>query len=121
MAIKDFTPPPAISNSTLCHASNTNWTKAAGYKIDSDERKERCRRLTSDVTSRLTIVLNNYCSNIYMTDVADNKPIRECMTCHSDKGKISNTNANMSCDACHTESVGHKIFSDIHYKLMKSK
>jgi hypothetical protein len=25
----------------------------------------------------------------------------------------------MSCTSCHTESVAHKAFADIHYKWMK--
>lgn len=117
--IKDFTPPPIISISALCHASNANWTKGTGYKINSDERKEKCRRLTSDVVSHLVVVLNMYFSNTYITNLIDTEPTRECMTCHSDKGKIKNTSAKMTCDPCHSVSVGHKVFADTHYKLMK--
>lgn len=121
MAILDFTPPSTISNSTLCHASNTNWVKEAGYKVNSNERKERCRRLASDVVSRVTVVLNEYFGNTYVTDGHDNETVRQCMTCHGDKGKLVNTSSKMTCTSCHTESIGHKVFADVHYKLMKSK
>jgi len=121
MAILDFTPPSTISNSTLCHASNTNWVKEAGYKVNSDERKERCRRLTSDVASHVTIVLNEYFGNTYVTNGHDNETVRTCMTCHGDKGKLANTSSKMGCTSCHTESIGHTLFADVHYKLMKSK
>lgn len=121
MAILDFTPTSTISNSTLCHASNTNWGKEAGYKTNSNERKERCRRLTGDVASRVTVVLNEYFGNTYVTDGHDNETVRTCMTCHGDKGKLGNTSGKMGCTSCHTESIGHKVFADVHYKLMKSK
>lgn len=113
--------PKHASGSTLCHASNTIWSKEAGYKINSEERKERCRRLTGDVAARLTVVLNEYFSNTYMTSGGENENVRTCITCHGETGKLVNTNARMSCDPCHTESAGHRVFADIHYKLMKSR
>jgi len=121
LAILDFTPPSTMSNSTLCHASNTKWGKEAGYKINSDERKERCRRLTSDVASRVTVGLNEYFGNTFVTSGHENESTRTCMTCHSDSGKLSNTSGKMGCPSCHTESVGHKVFAKAHYKLMKAK
>jgi len=120
-AIYDFMPPSTISNSTLCHASNSKWVKETGYKINGDERKERCRRLASDVASRVTAVLNEYFGNTYITQGPDNKTVRQCMTCHGDKGKLVNTSSKMGCASCHTESIGHRIFADIHYKIMKAK
>lgn len=115
--VKDARLPAVISNSTLCHASNTNWIRESGYKINSDERKERCRRLTSDVVYHLTGLLNAYFSNSYTTAAAT-ESVRECMSCHGDKGKIKNTSAKMTCSSCHTESVPHKLFADVHYKMM---
>jgi hypothetical protein len=120
-AIFDFIPPPTISNSTLCHASNTMWAKETGYKVNSKERKERCRRLTCDVTSRVTSILNEYHANNFIANINDNENVRQCMTCHGDQGKLVNTSGKMGCNSCHTESVGHRIFADIHYKIMKEK
>jgi hypothetical protein len=117
----DFTPPSSISNSTLCHGSNTNWVKASGFKITSEERKERCRRLTGDVAAQTTVVLNECFNGTYMTNGHNNETVRKCMTCHSKEGKLSDTSGKMSCTSCHTESLGHKLFSDAHYRLMKDK
>lgn len=111
--------PKHASGSTLCHASNTIWSKEAGYKINSEERKERCRRLTSDVAARLTVLLNEYFNDSYMTSGAENESVRTCMTCHGETGKLANTNTKMSCDPCHSESIGHKVFAGIHHELMK--
>ena len=85
------------------------------------KRKERCRRLTGDVVFQTTLILNEYFKNIYLTNGHDNETVRKCMTCHSDKGKLSNVSNKMSCTPNHTESPGHIVFSDIHYKLMKAK
>lgn len=120
-AVLDFSPPTSVSASTLCHASNTNWVKTSGFNAGSDERKERCRRLTSDVVLRLTTILNEYFGNIYVTGTHENESVRTCMTCHGDSGKLVNTSGKMSCASCHTESAAHKVFADIHYKVMKPK
>jgi len=116
-----FMPPTSVSGSPLCHASNTNWVKATGYKTDSKERKERCRRLSSDVAAKVTTSLNEYFSNTYLTGRHDDQNERACMTCHGTEGKLDNTSGKMSCGSCHTETAAHKIFSGPHYKLMKEK
>jgi hypothetical protein len=117
----DFASPTSISDSTMCHASTTNWGKTTGYNVTSEERKERCRRLTGDVAARTTTILNEYFSHTYSTQGTDNETVRKCMTCHGKEGKLSNTSGRMSCVSCHKESTGHKIFSDVHYKLVKEK
>lgn len=114
----DFTPPASISNSVLCHASNTNWCKQTGFKVSSKERKERCRRLTADVAKQLTISLNEIHSQAYMTGTYSDETAGTCVACHGNEGKLDNTAVKMSCDPCHSESVGHQIFSDVHYKFM---
>jgi hypothetical protein len=119
VTVFDFIPPASFCDSTLCHASTTNWAKAAGYSVKSDQRKERCRRLTADVAAQITMILNDYFNNTYVTNDHDNETVRKCMTCHGKKGKLGNTGGMMSCTSCHTETLGHKIFSDAHYKLMK--
>ncbi len=115
----DFTPPSSLSESTLCHASVTNWVKQSGYEADSGERKERCRRLTADVALRTAAILNEYTGNTYLTVGHDSQDVRECMTCHGDEGKLNNTNGKMQCSSCHNESVTHKIFAEPHYRVMK--
>jgi hypothetical protein len=115
----DFTPVTSVSNSVLCHASNTNWCKASGFSVNSAERKERCRRLTGDVTQKVTASLNDIFTNAYITNTHSNEDASTCMACHGTDGKLKNTSVKMSCTSCHTESVGHKIFGDVHYKFMK--
>jgi hypothetical protein len=115
----DFNPPKVTANSVLCHASNTNWCKAAGFKVNSKERKERCRRLTGDVAQKVTTVLNDVAANTYVTNVNNNEAANSCLACHGSEGKVNNISVKMSCTSCHTESLGHHVFADIHYKMMK--
>lgn len=115
----DYTPAQSISNSVLCHASNTNWCKKAGFKVDSKERKERCRRMTADVAKKVATSLNEIFTNTYTTNIYNDETANTCLTCHSNEGKVNNVAAKMSCEPCHTKSIGHRVFGDIHYKLMK--
>ena len=115
----DFTPPKSVPNSVLCHASNTNWCKESGFKVSSKERKEKCRRLTADVAQKVTTALNEIHTNKYITNVHSNEEAATCLACHGKEGKLDNSSVKMSCTSCHTESVGHKIFGDVHYKFMK--
>ncbi|MEL7586442.1 MAG: C-GCAxxG-C-C family protein [Prolixibacteraceae bacterium] len=115
----DFKPPASVSNSVLCHASNTTWCKESGFKVSSNERKERCRRLTADVAQKVTTVLNEIYTHTYMTGVHSNETVNTCVTCHGNDGKLDNTAVKMSCSSCHSESVAHQVFSDVHYKLME--
>lgn len=115
--IYDFTPSTAISKSVLCHASGTTWCIENGFTMSSDERKERCRRLTADVAAQTVEILNSYFSNTFMTTPSEQN-VENCLSCHASSGKIDNASAKMNCTSCHDESIGHKVFGDIHYKLM---
>jgi len=117
----DFTPPTSISNSVLCHASNSIWSEASGYEIKTKQRKERCRRLTADVVTQTVTILNQFFSNNFMTSANANETVRTCMTCHGKEGKLGNTSGKMHCSTCHSESLGHRLFADVHYKLQKEK
>ena len=115
----NYIPPTSVSNSILCHASNTNWSKTSGLEVSSDERKERCRRLTADVAEKVASSLNKIYTSAYITNIYSDEKANTCISCHGNEGKLKNTAVKMSCNSCHSESVGHRIFSDIHYKLMK--
>jgi len=120
-AILNFTPPASVSRSTLCHASITCWGQTTKCRVMSKQRKERCRRLTGDVAAKLTVIMNQLTDNTYITDGHDDEITRTCMTCHGKQGKLGNTGGKMTCASCHNESLGHGLFSDLHYKLMDKK
>jgi hypothetical protein len=114
-------PARSVSGSVLCHVSNTNWSATTGHRVNSKERKERCRRMTADVAARTVEILNSYFSNAYLAHMEDNATVSNCMTCHGNDGKLGNTSGRMTCTSCHEESIGHKIFSDAHYQLMSKE
>ena len=115
----DFIPPKSTPNSVLCHASNTNWCKDSGFDVASKERKERCRRLTADVARKVATALNEIHTNEYMADIHADEASAACLACHGKDGKVKNTSVKMTCNSCHSESMGHRIFADVHYKMMK--
>ena len=117
--VYDYTLAKSVPNSILCHASNTNWCKDSGFKVDSKERKERCRRLTGDVAGKITGALNTIHANQYIANTQSNETVNNCLACHGKEGKVNNSSVMMDCNSCHPESIGHKVFADIHYKLMK--
>lgn len=120
-AVLDFTPPPSTCRSTLCHVSTTCWAQASGYRAKSNERSERCRRLSGDVTSKVTAIMNQLADKGYLTTSVDNETTRTCISCHDKDGKVGNTSTKMACTTCHDKSLGHRLFGDIHYKLMEKR
>lgn len=87
--------------------------------MNSDERMERCRRITGDVARQVTLALNNLVVQAYMTLGHANEEVNSCIVCHGDVGRVKNTSVKMSCNSCHSESIGHRILSDVHYRYMK--
>jgi hypothetical protein len=125
-ALPVYTPPEAkqdivktVAGAVLCHVSTVNWAKASGYRIDSKERSERCSRLTADVTQRLVELLNRYMTNHYVTASAMEVKTAGCIQCHGKTGKLGTVRGQMKCDSCHSGSVAHTLFGDVHYRFMK--
>lgn len=52
--------PHTISDSPLCHISVGKWMKAANAALGSDERKDRCARVSASVAYKLVQYLNRW-------------------------------------------------------------
>jgi len=59
--------PKTVSNSPLCHLSVGTGTIKAKKDLASAERKDRCARLTADVTAQLVTHLNDWKDGKYKT------------------------------------------------------
>lgn len=96
--------PSSISNSTLCHASVTNWCKASGFASGSKERSERCGRLTGDVAARAVELLNDLADGKFAAAIPISEDAQVCGACHSlgkDYALGQWTRGTEPCLACH--------------------
>jgi len=118
-AVYDYSPTQTTSNSVLCHASNTVWSNASGFSPKIKERKERCSRLSGDVAEKVTTALNQIFTDTYIAGKVSNDEANTCISCHGSEGKVNNTAVKMNCTSCHTKSIGHRVFADVHYKMME--
>jgi len=83
----------SVSESVLCHVSMNRWCKASGFKTDSPERKERCRRLTVDVAVKPVELLNANLREPYKVSAQESQS-KSCVLCHGEK---RDTVSNLPC------------------------
>lgn len=89
-----------LSGSILCHASVTEWCKAAGFTQDSLQRKERCARVTGDVAAFAVKILNDEFAGAFVPHYVPPSTIAGCMSCHG-TGTTNIVAAKMECTQCH--------------------
>ena len=98
----------SIAGGNLCHMSVTNWSRATGLGSGSNERKERCARLTADIAVKAIELLTANYNGTFVAQFglpADNV---NCRTCHKEGtdplyGEF--TNGKMDCGICHIDPV----------------
>ncbi len=94
------------AGSPLCHASVSEWCKAAHKKTYTPERKERCGVLTASVAREAVVLLNAQAAGRTIP-AAFEKHTEECMSCHEQGGAQENSRGKMGCSSCHF-SLGTK-------------
>jgi hypothetical protein len=120
----DITLPQNASGSPLCHASVTEWCKAANYTQDALQRKERCARVTGDVAAFAAQILNDELVGNFVPHYVPPATIAGCMSCHG-VGTLNKVAAKMECTQCHgtnphgtsVEQIGDTALS---YKLSQN-
>jgi hypothetical protein len=108
-----------VSDSVLCHVSTAIWAKASGNRTESEERTERCKRLTADVTQKAVGLLNQYVDSGLEHASAIHIDATGCIQCHGKEGKLGDIKGKMNCASCHEPSTAHTLFADVHYHFMK--
>jgi hypothetical protein len=93
--------PTSVSGSPLCHVSVTKWCEASGFESGSDERKERCGRLTGEVAGRAAEILNAMADGTFAAAFVNPESVTGCNGCHGDDGAIANVHAKSECLQCH--------------------
>ncbi len=97
----------SVCNSHLCHASVTTWCTMEGVSPASDQKKERCARLTADVAAKVAEMLNDYLvSGTFAGAAAIDPASAGCLACHDQKvtpaqATPGNVAAGMGCASCH--------------------
>jgi len=91
----------SFSRSTLCHASVSQWCKASKFKAFSEEREERCARLTADVTKKSVALLNQELAGTFKPIFPIPESEKQCRTCYDKGGTLENTRGKIDCSPCH--------------------
>ncbi|WP_025820750.1 C-GCAxxG-C-C family (seleno)protein [Shewanella marina] len=96
----------SVANSVLCHPSISNWSKASGKPFSA--KKERCYRLSGDITYRLVELLNDAHAGKIIGDhhvITPTEQAQECKSCHGVSDTVASAasvKTDMECTVCHT-------------------
>ena len=96
--------PQSTAESNLCHVSRGRWCRISGFAVESDEREERCARVSADVAAKAVQLLN---------DRAEGLPApsrkNDCLACHEvGVGTAGDPfhHGKMNCRTCHSGPFG---------------
>lgn len=92
----------------LCHTSVSKWTMAAGAKVTSKEKKERCAKVAGEVVYTVVYYLNEYFEGRWKpAKWTPSKETSHCIECHGpddiwhSQGGMNNQQGHMECLLCH--------------------
>lgn len=88
--------PGSVSDSPLCHVSCAKWIAKSGFGYESNERKERCARLTADCAAKAVELLNAWKAGKFIATYKVDDETASCLSCHEDDQE-----GLMSCTSCH--------------------
>lgn len=95
----------------LCHTSVTKWMHEAKASVTSQEKKERCAKVTGEVVYVTVQALNAYFSNQWSPPAmwTPSAEIQHCVACHSPDDTFHTTTSKdsqqgrMTCTLCHND------------------
>lgn len=74
------------SGSPLCHVSVSEWSKKNGVRTDSQERKDRCSKLTGAVARKAAELLNAKADGWTVEGFGPRAAVVDCHSCHGVNG-----------------------------------
>lgn len=89
----------SVAGNPLCHTSVSKWCDASGLREDSDERKDRCAKITGDSAARAVELLNAYFDKTFAPVYKISAETESCRACHVTR--MSDTLTKMECAPCH--------------------
>ena len=102
--------------SPLCHTSVTKWMMAAGAKVDSKQKKERCAKVAGEVAQITTLALNEYFDGKWTPPVwQPSDEIAHCVRCHGpddmqhSRASMNKQQGHMECLMCHDDHTKRAV------------
>ncbi len=90
------------SGSPLCHISVTEWAKAHGVVVDSQERKDRCARVAGETAKKAVLLMNAQAAGEFKATFAPKTTTTGCLSCHGASGRQDvRPSVAQDCAACH--------------------
>jgi hypothetical protein len=97
--------PKVRAMSPLCHTSSSKWALAAGVEVTSEQKNERCAKVTGEVAYNVVLALNDYFAG--RRTVPAWKPpeqVEHCVGCHGPNADgPNNQQGHMECTTCHDD------------------
>ena len=96
----DFTPPPTVPESVLCHVSVSQWCYETDNDMHSKERSERCARVTAVVAQKAAEIINDKLAG---KDLSSKPSANQatCIECHDKDKEADFAKGKMNCGTCH--------------------
>ncbi|MBT3749146.1 MAG: T9SS type A sorting domain-containing protein, partial [Bacteroidetes bacterium] len=108
----DMELPQGICGSPLCHVSVTHWCEVADKAVGSNERKERCARLTGDIAAKAVELLNAHFDGSFVSYYVAPDSVGDCLACHGGAGMVANVAMKQTCIPCHGAEPHSSSFGD---------
>lgn len=91
-----------VALSPLCHASVTKWAQEANAKINSEEKYDRCAKLSGDTAAYAAEMMNAALDGKFAPAFKFPEEFASCMGCHVGKDSaFDNVQGKMDCLTCH--------------------
>ena len=92
------------SGSPLCHASVSAWAAKNGVRTDSQERKDRCAKLTGETARKAAELMNAEMNGSFTATFGPRWNVVECHSCHGKEGMGSvEAGVMQDCAPCHDD------------------
>lgn len=75
------------SGSPLCHISVTEWCKANGVTEDSQDRIDRCARVTGETAKKAVLLMNAQADGQFQATWSPKATTTGCKSCHGPGGR----------------------------------
>ncbi len=97
---------PTTAGSILCHISVARWCRASDFASGSQQRMERCSRVSADTAVKVASLINAQMDGAFKPEMTRSEMYQSCTTegCHGpNKDDFANANykGTMDCAPCH--------------------